>query len=147
MHTLGLPKQFPLPQNMKNSSIATWVTWMRDESNDLIATIDEEIARRRDPDDPFDSTASGIFPPLQQEDEVQQQYATPSVQHDGIKVDESRNHNPQEREVLEGRLIDVQSPIPRQNHDQITTHEVNVELPPNYKYNSELSKSTWSTCR
>ena len=42
MHTLGLPKRFPLPQNMKNSSISTWITWMRDESNGLIAAIDDE---------------------------------------------------------------------------------------------------------
>ena len=58
---IGTTKSFPLPQNMKNSSILTWVTWMRDESNGLIAAIDDEIARRRDPDDPFDGTVSGIF--------------------------------------------------------------------------------------
>ena len=64
LHPLGLPKYFPVPQNMKNCLIATWITWIRDESNELIAAIDEENVRRRDPDDPFDGTASGIFPPL-----------------------------------------------------------------------------------
>ena len=65
MRILELPQRFPLPQNMKNSPVETWVQWIRDESNKLIAAIDEEIARRQDPDDPFDGTASGIFPPLQ----------------------------------------------------------------------------------
>ena len=64
MRTLELPQRFPLPQNMKNSPVETWVKWIRDESNELIAAIDEEIARRQDPDDPFDGTASGIFPPV-----------------------------------------------------------------------------------
>ena len=63
MHPLGLPKRFPVPQNMKNCPIATWITWIRDESNELIAAINEENVRRRDPDDPFDGTASGIFAP------------------------------------------------------------------------------------
>ena len=70
MCTLGLPKRFPRPQNMKDSSVTTWITWIRDESNELIAAIDEEITKRRDPDDPFDGTASGIFLPLQQGNEV-----------------------------------------------------------------------------
>ena len=70
MRTLGLPKRFPRPQNMKDSSVTTWITWIRDESNELIAAIDEEITKRRDPDDPFDGTASGIFLPLQQGNEV-----------------------------------------------------------------------------
>ena len=70
MRTLGLPKRFPQPQNMKDSSVTTWITWMRDESNELIAAIDEEVTKRRDPDDPFDGTASGIFLPLQHENEA-----------------------------------------------------------------------------
>ena len=69
MRTLGLPQQFPQPQNMKDSSVTTWITWMRDESNELIATIDKEVTKRQDPDDPFDGTASGIFLPLQHENE------------------------------------------------------------------------------
>ena len=42
MRPLGLPKHFPVPQNMKNCPIATWITWIRDNSNELIAAIDEE---------------------------------------------------------------------------------------------------------
>ena len=44
MHTLELPQRFPFPQNMKNSPVETWVQWIRDESNKLIAAIDKEIA-------------------------------------------------------------------------------------------------------
>ena len=73
MRELGLPKRFPSPQTMKNSPISTWITWMRDENNELIAAIDEEIARRRDPDDPFDGTASGVFPPLQPQIQIASQ--------------------------------------------------------------------------
>ena len=69
MRPLGLPQRFPEPQSMKNCSTSTWIAWIREENNDLIAAIDEENARRRDPDDPFDGTAGGIFAPLQHEDE------------------------------------------------------------------------------
>ena len=93
MHTLGLPKRFPVPKNMKNSSISTWITWIRDESNELIAAIDEENVRRRDPGDPFYGRASGIFVPLQHEDEVHQQQNTSGNQRNEnrVEVDESRN--------------------------------------------------------
>ena len=110
MHTLGLPKQFPQPQNMKDSSVTTWITWVRDESNELIAAIDEEVTKRQDPDDPFDGTASGIFLPLQHENEV------PPRQQEVQQVDESDNCNSQKGEPLEGRLVDIPSPGLQPNH-------------------------------
>ena len=99
---------------MKGSSVATWITWMRDESNELIAAIDEEITRRQDPDDPFDGTASGTFTPLQHENEVQQRQIDQ-------QVDESKDRNSRGEGVHEGRLVDVQGPRPQQNHDRMTT--------------------------
>ena len=44
MHPLGLPQHFPEPQSMKNCLTSTWIAWIREENNDLIATIDEENA-------------------------------------------------------------------------------------------------------
>ena len=111
MHTLELPQRFPLPQNMKNSPVVTWVQWIRDELNKLITAIDEEISRRQDPDDPFDSTASGIFPPLQNIDELQQG-TVPKAQSNQIKVDELTNRSLRTEGTVEGRLVDVQSPPP-----------------------------------
>ena len=111
MCTLELPQRFLLPQNMKNSPVVTWVQWIRDESNKLIAAIDEEISRRQDPDDPFDGTASGIFPPLQNIDELQQRMV-PKAQSNQIKVDESTNRSSWTEGTLEGRLVDIQSPPP-----------------------------------
>ena len=113
MHTLELPQRFPLPQNMKNSPVETWVQWIRDESNKLIAAIDEEIARRQDPDDPFDGTASGIFPPLQNIGMLQQG-TTLEVQSNQIKPDESTNRSPQTAGAVQRKLVDVQSPPQRQ---------------------------------
>ena len=124
MRTLGLPKRFPQPQNMKDSSVTTWITWMRDESNELIAAIDEEVTKRQDPDDPFDGTASGIFLPLQHENEAPpQQGAQP--------VDESKNRDPQKDEPPEDRLVKVQSPELQPNHHRtIETSEHGATLQP-----------------
>ena len=114
MRTLGLPKRFPQPQNMKDSSVTTWITWIRDESNDLIAAIDEEVIKRQDPDDPFDRTASGIFLPLQQGNEA------PPQQQRIQQVDESKDRNPQKKESAEGRLVEIQSPGVQPNHHRTT---------------------------
>ena len=111
MRTLDLPQRFPLPQNMKNSPVETWVQWIRDESNKLIAAIDEEITRCQDPDDPFDGTASGIFPPLQNIT-TSQQGVTQGAQ--SIKPDESRNHSPQAVGTTQEKLVDIQTPLQRQ---------------------------------
>ena len=113
MRTLELPQRFPLSQNMKNSPVATWVQWIRDESNKLITAIDEEISRCQDPDDPFEGTASSIFPLLQDID-VLQQGTAPKAQSNQIKVDESTNRSSRTDGTLEGRLVDIQSPPPRQ---------------------------------
>ena len=126
MRTLELPQRFPLPQNMKNSPVETWVQWIRDESNRLITAIDEEIARRQDPDDPFDGTASGIFPPLQNI-AVTQQEVILDVQSNRIKSDESTNRSPQTAGTVQRKLVDVQSPpqrqvdYPQQNQQIVTS--------------------------
>ena len=109
MRTLGLPKRFPHPQNMKDSSVMNWITWVREESNELITAIDEEGTKRQDPDDPFDGTASGIFLPLRHENNTQGQQ---EVQ----QVDELENHNSQKGEPLEGRLVDIPNTRPQPNH-------------------------------
>ena len=113
MRALELPQRFPIPHMMKDSSVVTWVQWIREESNKLIAAIDDEITRRQDPDDPFDSTASGIFPPLQNLPETQLT-VVPKKRANAIKTDESTSHSPQTVEGAQGRLVDVQSPPPRQ---------------------------------
>ena len=123
MRTLGLPKQFPQPQNMKDSSVTTWITWMRDESNELLAAIDEEVTKRQDPDDPFDGTASGIFLLLQHENEALPQ------QQGAQQVDESKSRDLQKGEPLEGRLVEIQSPGIQPNHHCMTeTSEHGVAL-------------------
>ena len=125
MRTLGLPKRFPQPQNMKDSSVMTWITWMRDESNELIAAIDEEVTKRQDPDDPFDGTSSGIFLPLQHENEA------PPQQQDAQQVDESKNRDPQKDEPPEGRLVEIQSPGLQPNrHCATETSEHGAVLQP-----------------
>ena len=113
MHMLELPQRFPLPQHMKNSPVETWVQWIRDESNRLINAIDEEITRCQDPDDPFDGTASGIFPPLQNIVVTQQQVVS-NVQSNQIKSDESTSHDSQTTGTVQRKLVDVQSPPQRQ---------------------------------
>ena len=123
MHTLELPQRFPLPHTMKDSSVVTWVQWIREESNKLIAAIDDKIARRQDPDDPFDGTASGIFPPLQDIAGIQQKTVS-KKQSNPIKIDESTNRSPQTAGAVQGRLVDVQSPLQRQvDSSQQNQHE------------------------
>ena len=94
--------------------MTTWITWMRDESNELLAAIDEEVTKRQDPDDPFDGTASGIFLPLQHENEALPQ------QQGAQQVDESKSRDLQKGEPLGGRLVEIQSPGIQPNHHRMT---------------------------
>ena len=82
---------------------------MREESNELITAIDEEVTKRKDPDDPFDGTASGIFLPLRHENETQRQQEV-------RQVDESDNRNSQKGEPLEGRLVEIPNTRPQPNY-------------------------------
>ena len=128
MRTLELPQRFPLPQDMKSSPVATWVQWIRDESNKLITAIDEEISGCHDPDDPFDGTASSIFPPLQDIDTLQQR-TVPKAQPNQTKIDESTNRSLQTEGTLEGRLVDVQSPPPQQVNSSQQSQQRITSLP------------------
>ena len=84
MCSLAVLTCFSQPQNMKDSPTATWVTWIRDESNGIISAIEEEI--REDPDDPFDGTANGIFAPLLRDDQNPVNTAANEVKQDDITV-------------------------------------------------------------
>ena len=44
-----------------NHSQWDWTRWIREESESIVSDLEEEIQRRKDLDDPFDGTASGIF--------------------------------------------------------------------------------------
>ena len=151
MHPLGLPKHFPVPQNMKNCPIATWITLLRDESNELIAAIDEENVRRRYPDDPFDGTASGIFAPLQHEEEVHQQQNTSGIQRNEkrVEVDESGNRNLQNGEIQEGRLVDIQTPNLQHEdiHEQMTTRRIAQRVTPQPQESPRAQQPDTSTSR
>ena len=151
MHPLGLPKRFPVPQNMKNCPIATWITWIRDESNELIAAIDEENVRRRDPDDPFDGTASGIFAPLQHDEEVHQQQNSSGIQHNEnrVEVDESGNRNLQNGELQEGRLVDIQTPNLQHEDicEQMTTQGIEQRATPQPQESPREQQPDTSTSR
>ena len=126
MCSVTIPTCFPQPQNMKDSSISTWVMWIRDESNGLIAEIDEEIARRQDPDDPFDGTASGIFAPLPTDDPDPPNIPANGVTPDGV-IDESKKRNALRNEPQEARLVEVpefnsiqREGEPKQGHTAMT---------------------------
>ena len=140
MRILELPTRFPQPQNMKDSPVTTWITWMREESNKLIAAIDDEITKRQDPDDPFDGTASGIFSPLQQRN-------TAPPQRCVQQVNESKDRNSQEKESAQGRLVEVQNSGAQLNcHRTAEVGEPEVTLQPDTqqsdKENDVIDSST-----
>ena len=118
MRPLGLPQRFPEPQSMRNCATSTWITWIREESNDLITAIDEEKSKMRDPDDPFNGTAGGIFGPLQHEEEqeVHQQQNKSGHQryHNEPQTDESNNRNAHNERTREDRMTDVFNANPQQ---------------------------------
>ena len=68
MRSMPLPTRFPNPQMMGQASITAWTSWIRTETNQIMMTVEEEIQRAGDPDDPFHGTVGGIFapPPTQQ---------------------------------------------------------------------------------
>ena len=75
------------------------------------------------PDDPFDGTASGIFLPLQHENEALPQW------QGAQQVNESKSRDLQKGEPLEGRLVEIQSPGIQLNHHRMTeTSEHGVAL-------------------
>ena len=65
MRFLVLPTHFPRPENMAQGDISVWMNWIREETDEIMKQLEEERHSRRDPDDPFNGTANGVFQPLQ----------------------------------------------------------------------------------
>ena len=65
MRFLMLSTRFPRPESMSQGDIAVWTNWMREELDEIMKQLEEERDSRSDPDDPFNSTANGVFQPLQ----------------------------------------------------------------------------------
>ena len=65
MRFLILPMHFPRPESMGQGDIAVWTNWIREETDQVMKQLEEERDSRSDPDDPFNSTANGVFLPLQ----------------------------------------------------------------------------------
>ena len=65
MRFLILPTRFPRPESMGQGDIAVWMNWIREETDQVMKQLEEERDSRSDPDDPFNSTANGVFLPLQ----------------------------------------------------------------------------------
>ena len=43
MHVLPLPKNFPQPQPMGRSPVPTWIRWIREESEQIVGDLEEEM--------------------------------------------------------------------------------------------------------
>ena len=65
MRFLILPTRFPRLESMGQGDIAVWTNWIREETDEIMKQLEEERDSRSDPDDPFNSTANGVFQPLQ----------------------------------------------------------------------------------
>ena len=65
MRFLILPTHFPRLESMGQGDIAVWTNWIREETDEIMKQLEEERDSRSDPDDPFNSTANGVFLPLQ----------------------------------------------------------------------------------
>ena len=65
MGFLILPMHFPRPKSMGQGDIAVWTNWIHEETDEIMKQLEEERGSRRDPDDPFNGTANGVFLPLQ----------------------------------------------------------------------------------
>ena len=63
MRFLLLPTRFPSPESMGQGDITVWTKWICEETETVMNQEEQEA--RSDPDDPFNSTANGVFQPLQ----------------------------------------------------------------------------------
>ena len=65
MRFLILPTRFPRPESMGQGDIAVWMSWICEETDEIMKQLEEERDSRSDPDDPFNGTANGVFLSLQ----------------------------------------------------------------------------------
>ena len=100
MRFLILPTRFPRPESMGQGDVTVWSNWIREEKDKIIKHLEEERDSRSDPDDQFNSTANGVFRPLQDPLSLPPPVQTPERQENNR---ENTEPSPNSRENVRSR--------------------------------------------
>ena len=98
---------------MGQGDVAVWTNWIREETDEIMKQLEEERESRSDRDDPFNSTANGVFRPLQNPLSLPPAVQTPKRQennsenseHSQISRKNVRKQNIVKRDVRENEVI------------------------------------------
>ena len=99
MRFLLLPIRFPRPESMGQNDVTVWTNWIREETTTVMDQLDEELEARGDPDDPFNSSANGIYHPLPTSLTLPPPVQTPNNRKDSESREHSRNSPEKKRET------------------------------------------------
>ena len=91
MRFLLLPTRFPTPESMGQGDITVWTNWIREESEVMMNQLEEELAARGDPDDPFNGSANRVYQPLHENLSLLPPVQTPRRENGSEYREDSRN--------------------------------------------------------
>ena len=102
MHFLLLPTRFSRPESMGQGDITVWTNWIQEETEVVMNQLEEELAARGDPDDPFNGSANVVFKPLQENFSLPPPVQTPRRQEGTSEPSKPLRKSPrntQERDI------------------------------------------------
>ena len=99
MWFLLLPTRFPSPESMGQGDITVWTNWIREESEVMMNQLEEELAARGDPDDPFNGSANGVYQPLHENLSLPPPVQTPRRENGSEYREDSRNSRENEQKM------------------------------------------------
>ena len=91
MRFLLLPTRFPNPESMGQGDITVWTNWICEESEVMMNQLEEELAARGDPDDPFNGSANRVYQPLHENLSLLPPVQTPRRENGSEYREDSRN--------------------------------------------------------
>ena len=113
MQFLLLPTRFPSPESMGQGDITVWTNWICEESEVMMNQLEEELADRGDPDDPFNGSANGVYQPLYENLSLPPPVLTPRRENGSDYREDSQNSRENEQKTdmrLTNRSQTVEKP-------------------------------------
>ena len=107
---------------MGQGDVAVWTNWICEETDEIMKQLEEERESRSNPDDPFNSTANGVFRPLQNPLSLPPGVQTPKRQENNSENTESsqnsrenvRRHNTARRDERTNKVVTPTQGEPRE---------------------------------
>ena len=107
---------------MGQGDVTVWTNWICEETEAVMNQLEEELAARGDPDDPFNGSANRVYQPLQENFSLPPPVQTPRRGEEGKEYREASQNSRENRNKTDTRVKNTSQTV-KISQTQAEPHE------------------------